>query len=109
MRELHEYDVYFPLVATRGGEGATAVLARVKRELTEFFGGLTDFRHRSEGAWTMAGVTFRDEIVLLRVLGDDRALARSFLTELAAELRTSLDQEQILIVERNVVALDDPQ
>lgn len=106
MRELYEYDVYFPLVATRSDEDVTAELARVKRQLTEFFGGLTDFRHRSEGAWKMGGVTFRDEIVLLRVLGDDRARARAFLGRIAHELQSSLDQEQILIVERHVLALD---
>lgn len=101
MRALFEYDLYFPMT----GERAAGELDRVKRVLTEFFGGLTDFRHRSEGAWKMGGVTFHDEVVLLRVLGDDRTPARECLQQIARELAASLQQEEILIVEREVVAL----
>ena len=100
MRELFEYDLYFPMT----GERATGELDRIKRVLTEYFGGLTDFRHRSEGAWKMGGVTFHDEVVLLRVLGDDRGRAREFLQRIARELAASLKQEEILVVEREVVA-----
>jgi urease accessory protein UreH len=101
MRALYEYDLYFPLT----GAQAAAELTRVKQELTEAFGGLTDFRHRSEGTWKMGGVTMRDEVVLLRVLGDNRENARRVLRRLAAELETSLEQEEILVVEREVVAI----
>ena len=100
MRELYEYDLYFPMTSER----ANSELARVKRLLTEFFGGLTDFRHRSDGAWQMGGVTFHDEIVLLRILGDDRTRARELLQRIARELAASLKQEEILIVERQVTA-----
>jgi hypothetical protein len=101
MRSLFEYDLYFPLL----GEHGLAELTRIKKELTEIFGGLTDFRHRSEGAWKMGGVTLHDEVILLRVLGDDRERARATLQRMGLELQQSLDQEAILIIEREVVAL----
>lgn len=103
MRTLYEYDLYFPLV----GERADAELDRVRKALTETFGGLTDFRHRSDGLWKMGGVTFHDEIVLLRVLGDNRERARGCLKRIARELAIALAQEEILIVEREVVALGE--
>ena len=101
MRTLYEYDVYFPMASERAG----AELERTKRVLTDGFGGLTDFRHRGEGAWKMGGVTFRDEVILLRVLGEDRNHSRELLRAVARELAASLEQEEILIVEREVVAL----
>ena len=101
MRTLFEYDVYFPIA----GDNAAQALVQAKHELTDYFGGLTDFRHRSEGTWKMGGVTFHDDIVLLRVLGEDRQAARSFLQRLSRRLAAMLDQEEILIVEREVVAL----
>lgn len=101
MRTLYEYDLYFPVV----GKNSTRELARLKEVLTDAFGGLTDFRHRSEGTWKMGGVTFRDEVILLRVLGDDRDRARKILQREAREIIAALEQEEILIVEREVVAL----
>ena len=101
MRTLFEYDFYFPIV----GEQAAEALDEVKHELTEQFGGLTDFRHRSAGTWKMGGVTFQDEIVLLRVLADDQQRAREFLQQLSRKLAALLEQKEILIVEREVLAL----
>ena len=100
-RPLFEYDIYFPL----GHPNAADALVRWKRELTHRFGGITDFRHRSEGAWKVGGVTFHDEIVLLRVLGDDRDNAREFLSRMAGELERTLEEREILIIERAIVAL----
>jgi hypothetical protein len=105
MRLLFEYDLYFPLSGKGTAKSATEELERVKKELTRFFGGVTDFRHRGEGSWKMGGVTFHDEVILLRVLGDDRDRARQFMQGIAGELKQSLDQEEVLIVERDVVAL----
>jgi hypothetical protein len=104
MRPLFEYDLYFPLSGD-GAKSVTTELERIKKELTQFFGGLTDFRHRGEGSWKMGGVTFRDEVILLRVLGDDRDRARQFMQDITRELKHSLDQEDILVIEREVVAL----
>jgi hypothetical protein len=89
-------------MTSASGEHSGAIFQRLKERLTEFFGGLTDFHHRSEGAWKFGGVTYHDEVVLLRVLGEDRAKARAFLRQLKLELEASLNEEQVLIIEREV-------
>jgi hypothetical protein len=104
MKSLYEYDLYYPMTSASGAR-STAVFQQLKERLTEFFGGITDFHHRSEGAWKFGGVTYHDEVVLLRVLGQDRAKARAFLREVKLELESSLKEEQVLIIEREVHSL----
>ena len=53
----------------------------------------------------MAGVTYRDAIVIYRVLTSDAQEARRFLSALKERLKEELQQEDILIVERNVETL----
>lgn len=103
MRTMYEYDLYFP----NTHHDAAEILRELKRELTEFFGGLTDFRHRSEGAWKFGGVTYRDEVILLRMLGDDRERSRAFLQKIRVNLQERLEETEILIVEREVHSLAD--
>ena len=52
----------------------------------------------------MAGVTYRDEIVVYRVITSTEG-ARHFLEDFKAELKSAFDQEEILIVERDVDTL----
>jgi hypothetical protein len=66
----------------------------------EQFGGLTFFPQRNEGFWTFGGVTYRDEIVIYRILTDETQKARRFFRETKEELKRDLDQEEILIVEK---------
>ncbi len=106
MTPLYEYDLYYPFSAAGALTPTRSQLAPLKSSLTEFFGGLTDFRHRSSGTWTMGGVTFRDEVVLLRLLHPDRMQARAFLQNVKQQLERDLEQEQILIVEREIAALE---
>jgi hypothetical protein len=40
-------------------------------QLPDQFGGLTFFPQPNEGFWTVAGVTYRDAIVIYRVLTSD--------------------------------------
>lgn len=101
MKTVYEYDLYYPVTSATGQHSA-AIFQRLKEGLTEFFGGLTDFHHRSEGAWKFGGVTYHDEVVLLRMLGQDQEKARTFLTQLKHELEASLNEEQVLIIEREV-------
>ena len=105
MNTLYEYELYYPLTSESGERSSVATFDATKKRLTEFFGGLTDFRHRSEGSWKFGGVTYRDEIILLRMLTSDRDAAREFLTKLQAELEGSLSEEKILIIEREVQSL----
>ena len=101
MKALYEYDIYYPTTSASGPH-SVAMLQRLKERLTEFFGGITDFHHRSEGAWKFGGVTYHDEVILLRVLGQDQARARTFLRDVKQELEASLNEEQVLIIEREV-------
>ena len=105
MNTLYEYDLYYPLTSESGERSSDATFDDTKKRLTEFFGGLTDFRHRSEGSWKFGGVTYRDEIVLLRMLASDRNAAREFLARLQTDLESSLKEEKILIIEREVLSL----
>jgi hypothetical protein len=53
----------------------------------------------------VAGVTYRDAIVIYRVLTSDAQEARRFLSALKERLKEQLQQEEILIVERDVETL----
>jgi hypothetical protein len=50
----------------------------------------------------VAGGTYRDAIVIYRVLMSDAQEARQFLSALKEPLKEQLQQEEILIVERDV-------
>lgn len=77
----------------------------LQQQLIDQFGGLTFFPQPNEGFWTMAGVTYRDEIVIYRVITSNEREARRFLSDLKERLKAALRQEEILIVERNVETL----
>jgi len=53
----------------------------------------------------MAGVTYKDEIVIFRVVTARRARARRYFKDLKDELKRRLKQEEILIIERDVDTL----
>lgn len=53
----------------------------------------------------MGDVTYRDDVVIFRVLARGRRRARRFFSKLKAELVANLKQEEILIVERSVDTL----
>ncbi len=47
-------------------------------------------------------MTYRDEIVVYRVISQDSVAARVFLVELKESLKSEFRQEEILIIERDV-------
>ena len=53
----------------------------------------------------MVGITYRDAIVIYRATTSDAQAARRFLAALKAQLKEALQQEDILIVERDVETL----
>jgi hypothetical protein len=53
----------------------------------------------------VAGITYRDAIVIYRVLTSDAQEAQQFLSALKERLKEELQQEDILIVERDVETL----
>ena len=77
----------------------------LQERLLEEFAGLTYFPQPNEGFWRMGEVTYRDEIVIYRVLASNIRRARRFLQKLKQELKEEMRQEDILIVEREVESL----
>ena len=73
--------------------------------MLEHFEGLTFFPQPNEGFWKLGDVTYRDEIVIYRVLTRSARSARRFLSQLKERLKQELKQEEILIVERDVETL----
>ena len=99
---MKEYDLFIPLSYNDG----TAIEAQKLRNLQDLllreFGGLTVFPQPNEGYWRMGEVTYRDEIIIYRVITAKVRSARHFMSRLKQELKKDLDQEEILIIERDV-------
>ena len=53
----------------------------------------------------MGDVMYRDEIVIYRVLSSKTRSARQFLSRLKDSLKRELEQEDILIIERDIKKL----
>jgi hypothetical protein len=102
---VKEYDLFIPLYYNDGRPVEPQKFQNLQQQLLDQFGGLTFFPQANEGFWTMAGVTYRDEIVIYRVITSDEREARRFLSDLKEWLKAELQQEEILIVERNVETL----
>ena len=80
-------------------------LKALKKRLVDQFGGLTHFQQENEGLWKIGDHTFRDRVEILRVLVNDEAAARKYFTELKADLTREWEQQDFLIVTRQVSAL----
>jgi hypothetical protein len=95
------YDIYVPLNYNDGSPVNPEIFVELRERLLTKFGGVTFFPQRNEGFWTFGDVTFRDEIAIFRVLTGNTRAARRFFRELKADLKRSLDQEEILVVEKD--------
>jgi hypothetical protein len=102
---MREYELYMPLHDNEGNPVHPQKLSSLKRRLIEKFGGLTHFPQENEGFWRVGSVTFRDRIVILRVLTDEPAEAERFFRRLKEDLRREWDQEDVLIVAREVASV----
>ena len=102
---MKEYDLFIPLYYNDGRPIEPRKFQDLQQRLLNRFGGLTFFPQPNEGFWTMAGVTYRDEIVIYRVITSDEQEARRFLSDLKEWHKEELRQEEILIVARNVETL----
>src|SRR5262245_47342864 len=105
MRDAREYDLYLPLCYNDGRPVEPDKINRLKQRLHERFGGLTFFPQQNEGTWQIDKVTFRDEIVIVRILAEETRPAREFFERLKEELKAELGQAEVLIVERKVEVL----
>jgi len=102
---VKEYDLYIPLKYNDGSPVEPRALRDLQRTLVAQFGGLTFFPQPNQGFWIAGGVTFRDAIVIYRVVAEKARTARRFLRRLKEKLKRSLKQEEIFIVERDVKVL----
>jgi hypothetical protein len=100
-----EYELYVPLHYNDGRRIDPAKLKALKKRLVDQFGGLTHFQQDHEGLWKIGDHTFRDRIEILRVLVNDEASARKYFTQLKADLTRDWEQQDFLIVTRQVSAL----
>ena len=101
----YEYDIFIPLFHNDGTPINVSTIRGFQDRLLEEFGGLTVFPQPNEGYWQMGEVTYRDEIIIFRVVTTRKRAARRFLIPLKAELKRALRQEEILIIERDVETL----
>jgi hypothetical protein len=78
----------------------------LQQQLLDQFGGLTFFPQPHEGVWTVAGITYRDAMVIYRMLTSDEQGARQFLSALTEQVKEEPQQEDSLIIERGVETLE---
>ena len=102
---MKEYDLFIPTTYNDGSPIEPKKFRNLQRRLLKQFEGLTFFPQPNEGFWKMGDVTYRDAIVIYRVLSSKRRAARRFLSRLKEKLKKDLRQEEILIVERDVGTL----
>jgi hypothetical protein len=99
---MREYEIYVPLTYNDGRLVEDAKLKELKRRLADEFGGLTHFPQENEGLWKIGPITFRDRIVILRVLSSDSPKTEAFFGELKGYLKQQWQQNDVLIVERQI-------
>ena len=102
---VKEYDLFVPLYYNDGRHAEPQKFQGLQQQHLDHFGGLTFFPQPNEGFWTVAGITYRDAIVIYRVITSDEQAARQLLSDLKERLKAELRQENILIVERSVETL----
>jgi hypothetical protein len=102
---MREYELYLPLHYNDGRSIEFDKLTAIKRRLVNEFGGLTHFPQENEGFWKVGSFTFRDRIVILRVLAVDRARADQFFRQLKGDLKKDWMQNDVLIIAREVSAV----
>jgi hypothetical protein len=102
---VKEYELYVPLTYNDGSPIEGEKIERIGENLLEQFGGVTFFPQPNQGRWRMGGVTFQDQIVIFRVLTSRAWSARRYFKTLIRELKTELNQEEILVVEKDAERL----
>ena len=100
-----EYELYLPLHYNDGRSIEPEKLSTLKKRLIDQFGGLTHFQQENEGLWKIGSHTFRDRIEILRVLANDDVAAQKYFAQLKKDLTRDWNQQDFLIVSRQVTAL----
>jgi hypothetical protein len=101
---VHLVQILLPLYDNEGVQFGEEPFARVRRELTGRFGGLTTFsRAPAEGLWKEAGKTHRDDIVVFEVM--TATLDRDWWSKYRRELETLFRQDEIVVRAQDVTVL----
>jgi len=79
---VKEYDIFLPLYYNDGKPVEARKFQKLQEALLAQFHGLTFFPQPNQGFWQMGEVTYRDEIVIYRVITTKAAAARRFLGRL---------------------------
>jgi hypothetical protein len=99
---VKEYDLFIPLFCNDGAPIEPGKFQELQARLLGRFEGLTYFPQPNQGFWKFGDVTYRDEIVIYRVISRDSRAARMFLAALKEWLKQEFRQQEILIIEREV-------
>jgi hypothetical protein len=99
---VKEYDIFIPLYYNDGSPVEPARFQNLQSRLLERFEGLTYFPQPNQGFWKFGNITYRDEIVIYRVISQNPAGSRDFLANLKELLKQEFQQQEILIIEREV-------
>jgi hypothetical protein len=93
---MYRIEIFLPLYDNEGRAFARGEFDRVRRELTDRFGGVTAFtRAPAEGVWKEGGEETRDQIVIFEVMAE--RLDREWWGTFRAELERRFRQEELLI------------
>lgn len=99
---MNEYELYVPLNYNDGRPVEAEKLSNLTNQLTHQFGGLTHFPQQNEGTWKVGSFTFRDRIVIFRVLASNSEEAELFFADLKKTIKDQWQQTDVLIVERKI-------
>jgi hypothetical protein len=99
---VKEYDIFIPLYYNNGSPIEPTKFQELQVSLLEQFEGLTYFPQANQGFWKFGDMTYRDEIVIYRVISQNSAASREFLNKLKEQLKQEFQQMDILIIERDV-------
>ena len=97
---MQEFEIYLPTSMNDGTPVDPKVIERIKETLAKAFGGYTHLNQRSDGVWRIGGVTFRDEVTIVRLLDDGSA--KFDWPAFKKEIETTLRQDAVLIISRDV-------
>jgi hypothetical protein len=103
MTAMQGFEIYLPTTLNDGTPVEAAKIQGIKDTMVKAVGGYTHLNHRLEGPWRMGGVTFHDEVTIVRVLDDGSA--HFDMTAFKKSIETALQQEAVLIISRQVAAV----
>ena len=91
---MKEFDVFIPIYYNDGTPIEPTKLLDLEERLLDTFEGLTVFPQPNKGIWKTGDVTYRDEIVIYRVLCSNTRSARRFFKNLKEELKEAFEQKR---------------